>query len=292
MSDARRHTFFVLLSVALVLFAFTPIRWLAALSLNLGNNHLSYIPTVPFLSAALIYWNRKKIFSKLRTSALPAATAFMISVVLYYASRTIGTRLDENDHLSLTIAALVAAWLGMFLLMYGSVAFKSGLFPLLFVGLIIPVPSRIMNAIVHFLQKGSAETSSLLFMLSGTPAYRKDVTFVLPGLTIDVAEACSGIRSTLAIFIVTLIVAHLLLRSNWRRTALLLAVVPISLVKNAVRIVTLSLLAIRLDMRFMTGSLHQDGGVLFMLLGLCLLYPFLFLLLRSEAKNVDSGVPL
>jgi len=155
MSDARRQTFFVLLSAALVLLAFTPIRRLATLSLNLGNNHLSYIPLVPFLSAALIYWNRKKIFSKLRTSALPAATAFMISAVLYYASRTIGTRLDENDHLSLTIAALVAAWLGTFLLMYGSVAFKSGLFRLLFVGLIIPVPSRIMNAIVHFLQNVS-----------------------------------------------------------------------------------------------------------------------------------------
>src|SRR5436190_3882015 len=62
MSDARRHTHCVLLSLALVLFAFTPIRRLATLSLNLVNNHLSYIPLVPFLSAALTYWNRKRYF--------------------------------------------------------------------------------------------------------------------------------------------------------------------------------------------------------------------------------------
>jgi len=67
MSDARRHTLFV--------------QRFATLSLNLGNNQLFYIPLVPFLSADLICWNRKKIFSKLRTSALPASTAFMISAV-------------------------------------------------------------------------------------------------------------------------------------------------------------------------------------------------------------------
>src|SRR5262249_11837673 len=117
-----------------------------------------------------------------------------------------------------------------------------------------------------------------------------EVVFVLPNLTIQVAEACSGIRSTLGILILTLIASHMFLRSNWRRTALVLAVIPISLVKNAVRIVVLSLLAIRWDMGFITGRLHNEGGVVFMVFGLFLMYPVLALLARSDGKNFDSGV--
>src|SRR5262245_37402717 len=109
MSDARRHTFFVLFSVALVFFAFTPIRRLATLSLNLGNNQLSYIPLVPFVSAALIYWNRKKIFSKLRTSALgghsfhecrayAARSVPAVSVLIRAAVRGEKTSIVESRH--------------------------------------------------------------------------------------------------------------------------------------------------------------------------------------------------
>jgi exosortase/archaeosortase family protein len=67
-------------------------------------------------------------------------------------------------------------------------------------------------------------------------------------------------------------------------------VVPVSLFKNAVRIVTLTLLALHVDMSFLTGSLHQDGGIVFMMIGLAILYPFLVLLMRSEEKNLYRGV--
>jgi exosortase len=131
----------------------------------------------------------------------------------------------------------------------------------------------------------------MLFILTGTPAYRiSDVVFALPGLTIEVAEACSGIRSTLGIFIVTTLAAYLSLRSRWKRTVLVLLVIPISLLKNAVRIVTLSLLAIHLDMGFITGNLHHEGGIFFMMFGLCLMYPVLILLMRSEKKEFNIGV--
>jgi exosortase/archaeosortase family protein len=113
---------------------------------------------------------------------------------------------------------------------------------------------------------------------------------MLPGLTIEVAEECSGIRSTLGIFIVTLLGSHLLLKTRLRQAALLLAVVPISLFKNALRIVTLTLLAIHWDMGFITGKLHGEGGIVFMMIGLVLMYPFLVYLMRSEEKTLVSGV--
>jgi len=100
-----------------------------------------------------------------------------------------------------------------------------------------------------------------------------------------VAEECSGIRSTIGMSVLALLAAHLLLRSNWRRSILLALVVPISLFKNAVRIVTLTLLAVNVDSGFLTGSLHHEGGLVFMAGGLCLMYPILLLLVRSETKE-------
>jgi exosortase len=192
----------------------------------------------------------------------------------------------------LMAGSVIVFWLSGFLLFYGSAAFKAGLFPLLFLSLAIPIPSRVFHEIARLLQSGSAWMVSILFTISGTPTYRQDFVFTLPGLAIEVAEACSGIRSTLGIFIITLLGANLLLKSNWSKTALLLAVVPISLFKNAMRIVVISLLAVHWDLRFITGRLHHDGGVVFMMIGLGLMYPLLALLIRSEQKNVASGVRL
>ncbi len=286
MTSSQRHILFAGLFAALALAGFGVIRELIALSLDLENKHSSYVVLIPIISAVLVFWDRKAAFARLATSPVPAIVAFAASGLLFYAARTFAGGLDSNDRLSLMTASLIAAVYGAWLLSYGAAAFRTALFPLLFLGLTIPIPSRIMDAIVHFLQMGSADVVSLLFTITGTPAYRNtDVVFVLPGATIEVAEACSGIRSTLAILLITLLAAHMLLRSNWRRTALMLAVVPISLLKNAVRIVTLTLLAIHYDMGFLTGNLHNDGGVVFMMIGLFLEYPVLSLLARSEAKQ-------
>jgi exosortase len=135
------------------------------------------------------------------------------------------------------------------------------------------------------LQHGSAEVVSVLFNVTSTPVFRNDIIFMLPGLTIEVAPECSGIRSTLGTVIVTLLAAQLFLKSNWSKLFLLLVVVPISIFKNGMRITALSLLAIHWDMGFITGRLHNDGGIVFMMIGLGLLYPVLAILMKSERKT-------
>ena len=210
-------------------------------------------------------------------------TAFAIGGAIRYALWKYGLIVAENDQLVLACAAVLAFWLGGFLLFYGSVAFRNCLFPLMFMVLAIPIPDRLMEEFVRLLQTGSSDLVSVLFTLTGTPVYRQSRNvFALPTVTIEVAEACSGIRSTLTMLIITLLAAHLSLRSNWKKIALLASVIPVSLFKNAVRIVTLTLLAIHYDMSFLSGSLHNDGGVVFMMGGLFLLYPILIILVRSE----------
>jgi len=106
----------------------------------------------------------------------------------------------------------------------------------------------------------------------------------LPKFTIFVAEECSGIRSSVALFITCLLAAHMMLKSNWRRTVFVLLTFPVALIKNGIRIATLVLLSAHVDMRFMTSSLHRDGGFIFFGLALLIMFPVLKLLQRSDAR--------
>jgi exosortase/archaeosortase family protein len=72
------------------------------------------------------------------------------------------------------------------------------------------------------------------------------------------------------------------LTSAWKKALLALAVIPLTIVKNGIRIVSLTLLAVHVNPSFLTGQLHHEGGILFFLLALALLSPLFRLLQRSE----------
>ena len=90
------------------------------------------------------------------------------------------------------------------------------------------------------------------------------------------------ILRAIALLITTLLAGHLFLRSGWGKAALMLAALPLLVVKNGIRIVTLSLLSIYVDPSFLTGRLHQEGGIVFFLLALVILSPVLLWLQKSE----------
>ena len=108
---------------------------------------------------------------------------------------------------------------------------------------------------------------------------------MLPQVTIQVAKECSGIRSAQALLITCLLAGNLFLRTNWRRVALLAAAVPVLIIKNGIRIATLTLLAVHVDPSFLNGPWHHDGGIIFFVLGLLILLPLLRWLEKTEAAG-------
>ncbi len=101
-------------------------------------------------------------------------------------------------------------------------------------------------------------------------------------MNIEVAKECSGIRSSLALLILALLVGHLFLRKFWKQAVFVVAGILMMIIKNGVRIATLTILAQYVDPSFLFGRLHHDGGVVFFLLGLLLLWPVLWLLQRGD----------
>jgi exosortase len=138
---------------------------------------------------------------------------------------------------------------------------------------------------VELLQICSAHAAYFLLNLSGVPLHRDGFIFALPGITIEVAPQCSGIRSSIALIITSVFAGYLFLQRGWSRLILVLSFFPITVFKNAMRITTLSLLATYVDTRFITGSwLHQSGGIPFFAVGLALMGPVLWTLMKWEKK--------
>ena len=115
------------------------------------------------------------------------------------------------------------------------------------------------------------------------------VTFELPGIGIEVAEECSSIHSAWALFITGLLVAHMFLKSIWTKAGLSVLTVPIAMLTNAVRIVTIWYLGTHVDVGFMYGNLHRNGGILFSLISLSIMMAFLCLLRKMESRGRRGG---
>lgn len=209
----------------------------------------------------------------------------ILGVVLHWITTRDSLSWQGDDSLSAAAFAILLIWVGGFLASYGLPAVREAAFPLLFLLLMIPLPEQFLNWTIELLQRGSTEISYLLFNLVGVPALKQGFVISVPGISIEVAAECSGIRSSLALLITCLLAAHLYLRTPWKIAVFILLVLPLSIIKNGIRIVTLTLLSLYVDPRFLTGSLHRDGGFVFFLLALLLLFPVFLALERSERRD-------
>ena len=282
----RRNLLFAMFCVLALLLFLMPLTTLCRLSLqqDVYSQALLILP----ISLGVLYVERKRIFFDVCYCFWLGTVLVLAGVMLYWLDEKYLPHLSQNDHLSLAVFSFIIVSIGGFVLSYGSKAFRAALFPLCFLLLMVPIPGFLLERIVLALQRGSAEVTYALFRLSGVPVFRQGFTFSLAGVTIEIAQECSGIRSTLALFITSLLAGHVFLRSTRRRVFLSVFAIAMGIVKNGVRIVTLSLLGVYVDSGFLTGRLHHRyGGTVFTPLALAVLVPVLWLLQKSES-NVQN----
>lgn len=284
-SIRTRHYAFALFAVLFVIVFWRTFDALVHAALDF--DFCSQILVAPLIAAALVYWSRNEIFRKVHTSILVGGLLCLAGVTIYGLAHRYAAALGPYDALSAAAFALVLISLAAFYAIYGSAAFRSALFPLAFLLLMVPIPKAALDGAVLYLQTGSTAIAQSLFQLFGVPVMRNGFLLSLPGLTIEVAKECSSIRSSLALVITCLLAGYLFLRSPWKRAALVLLALPLSIFKNGVRIVTLSLLSVYVNPAFMRSDLHRDGGILFYMLALAILYP----LFRRFEKSDHAPMP-
>ena len=266
---------------------------IALVHLSLSQDSASYLVLIPFISAWVFFVERHKIFPNIATDAIFGSVLLVFAGSAALASYF--TRVASMPDLQLSgyTLSLVLLWLAGIGLLFGRAASKAGYFPLLFLFLMVPMPDSLLNHIEYLLQVGSAGITQFFFDLFGVPVLREGLIFHLARVSIEVAQECSGIRSSIALFILALLVTHFYLRSFWKKIVFLACGLFMMILKNGIRIVTLTLLAVYVDPGFLFGRLHHAGGVLFFLLGILLLLPLLWWLRRGEARPAGNtaGLP-
>jgi exosortase len=276
---------FLLLVGLSTVFAWHPVMIVFGRSLFAREyEHYSHIVLLPFISAYLLYVNRVTIFEHPRSGLRSGIVLTVLGTAILWLGATAVVE-EPESRLSLAMLGLVTVWVAGFVLFYGLRALCAAAFPLLLLFFMIPLPPAVLAGVIHFLQKSSADVSELLFLSIGMPIWRDGFFFTLPGLIIQVAEECSGIRSSLALLLSGLVMAYLFLRSTWTRAAFALVIIPLAVVKNAVRIVVLSWLAVYIDPSFLTGSaLHRTGGIPIFLMSLTVLGGLAWLLRKCDGQ--------
>jgi len=256
----------------------------AFVSYSRASENGSHLILIPVISAWVVFLERDRIFKALGSDGPVGSLLLAAAAVVALAAFSMGSRLSTVNQLSVYIFALLLVWVAGFAFFFGRRSLERARFPLVFLLLTIPIPDFILDKVIYLLQKGSAEITAVLFDWSGVPVLRDGFVFHLAHVNIEVARECSGIRSSLALLILAILVAHFYLDTFWKQLVLVIAGLFVMILKNGVRIVTLTLLASYVDPGFLYGRLHHEGGVVFFVLALLMLAPLVWLLERSERK--------
>jgi exosortase len=268
------------------------IWWKALIStfaLALRDDQYTHILLILPVSMALVFVDWKSSepltgMSRSIGSGLLVAAALVIVLTRFGA-----VPLQTDEQLSLNILALVVWWMGAFIFSFGTHAFRRAVFPLCFLLWIVPIPQVLLDPLVRLLQEGSVVSARLLFAAVGIPVAQDGTQLTIPGLTIEVARECSSIRSSLMLVVTTMVLAQMLLRSAWRKAVVIAVAIPLSVAKNGLRIFVLAMLATRVDRTFLTGRLHHQGGIIYFLIALAVIFLLIWVARSSEERRSSSA---
>ena len=184
---------------------------------------------VPVLVAYFVWerWDRFK-----RNPIMPSlwGIAVLAGGLLMLVIGSIGAELY------LQRSSLIVVLAGLVLLLMGRDALKTLMFPIAFMLFMVPLPAIVVNAVAFPLQLFAARTAEFCLFNFGIPVLREGNVIVLAGTTLEVAEACSGIRSLQALLALGTVYAYFSQREMWKRWVLVLLSVPIAIVANAFRV--------------------------------------------------------
>ena len=146
------------------------------------------------------------------------------------------------------------------------------LFPWAFLFLMIPIPAIIFNQITFPLQILASKVAAGILPIFGVPVLRQGNVMILASMALEVADACSGIRSLMSLATLAIIYGYLVERRLWARYLLALASVPVAVAANSCRIITTGLMVQYWDPDKAEGEFHTSWGWIVFVTSLLMLY--------------------
>jgi exosortase len=246
------------------------------------SDYYSHIPAIFCIIGYILVTERKKIFSNVEYSPLYGLGLVALGSIVYLYGKANQSIFSLNDSASVEASAFAVYLAGIFLCFFGLNTFRIAKFPVFLLILTIPIPDFMLDRVILFLQVQSYYAACWVLDAFRLYPIRDGFSIILSDLSVEVAEQCSGIRSSIALLIISILYGRYFLRTGTGMVLLVILTMFIAPFKNGLRIASLVLLAIYWDKKILEGSLHTAGGIPFFFVGLAWLSLLLLLLARTE----------
>jgi len=204
--------------------------------------------------AAYFAWERREQLAVAARRPSVLGLLVIIASLLVYTAGLLGAELF------LTRVSMIGVIAGTVLFVWGWTHVRILLFPILFLLLMVPLPSIIFNQIAFPLQLVASQAGEAVITTAGIPVLREGNVLQLPSRTLEVAEACSGIRSLVSLIMLAIVLGYFTERRTGVRVLIAMAAVPIAIVANAARVAGTGLAAEWVSPAAAEGFFHTFSG--------------------------------
>ena len=218
------------------------------------------------LFALFVLWQDRKRLKAITPSPSWAGLPLVVLSLLMLALGVLGAELFFSR------VSLLILLAGLIILFQGWTFFRAVLFPWAFLILMIPIPNLLLQQVTFPLQLLASKLATDLLEVVGVPVLRQGNVIYLAAMPLDVAEACSGIRSLLTLVTLAIIYGYLMETRMWVRVVLALSAVPIAVAANGFRIFGTGLLVQYWDPDKAEGFFHTFSGWLIFVVALIMLF--------------------
>ena len=188
---------------------------------------------VPLFSAVIAIGDRDRLSKFAERGSWRGLAVIALGLGLLRAGAALGSLLLEGLSVPVVVGGLV-------LLAFGARTLVRAAFPVAFLGLMVPLPQAVAEAVTIHLQVFATNVAGLVLRLFDIPFLRDGVVIELAGVTLQVAEACNGLRFLIGLVVLTLAFAQITQDRLWQKLALAGAAVPMAVMANAVRVAGIS----------------------------------------------------
>jgi exosortase len=216
--------------------------------------------------ALFVLWQDRKRLHAIASAPSWAGLPLVMLGLLMLALGVLGAELFFSR------VSLLILLAGLIVLFQGWTFFRAVLFPWAFLILMIPIPNLILQQFTFPLQLLASRLATGMLELVGVPVLRQGNVIVLASMPLDVAEACSGIRSLLTLVTLAIIYGYLMETRIWVRIALALSALPIAVAANSFRIFGTGMLVQYWDPDKAEGFFHTFEGWLIFVVALIMLF--------------------
>ncbi len=274
-SGRRNAVIATLTLVAAALAVYAPILYYMVLHWEAVEDYSHGFLIVPL--ALYFAWERRDsiIATPIRSSWLG-----LIPLVLGSATLLIGRLGVELMNMRVSF---VFTLIGLVLLLLGRDMFKKLSFPLCFLFLMVPLPQSLVNQIALPLQLIASDFAVTVLHLFSIPALREGNIIHLAHAQLFVAEACSGLRSLMALITLGVVFAYFFRKTMGERIVIVLSAIPIAIIVNALRVTITGILTHRFGTGAAEGAIHEWQGMI--------TFSFAFILLLAEASVLSMIWP-